>query len=54
MMVKRIYIVCKMARGSMILIQAFDDRKSAEGYLNTIKDNEGHYNINTVNLVESD
>ena len=54
MMVKRIYIVCRMARGSMILLQAFDDRKSAEGYLKAVKDDEGHYNIQTVNLTESD
>ena len=48
MIVKRIYVVCKCERGTVLMLNAFDDRTCANNYLKTVKDGQGFFNIQTV------
>ncbi len=45
---KIIYVVCNLRCGTVVLLNAFDDRASANNYLKSVKDGQGFYNIQTV------
>lgn len=53
MTIKRIYVVCKLERGTVLMLNAFDDRASANYYLKSVKDRQGFFSIQTVDYNES-